>query len=253
MFYGKTASGLLLPRAYSNFVAASEVETEDIQGFPLADVGELQVYGTSKLSTTWTITTTQQYMVEADIAELFYGVDRKATTVAYTVPKYAAYTIDETGEIELADADDDDMLAITLIENDKHTPMIAITAGTPEGYEYLATATGVEFDVALAGKTVMVISTDTIPIGTDAIGGANGNEEIVGFEIHGAYKIGDQIRKVWFPQCQAAGGSNVPIGSTDDLEKEYRATVPTALGWSQPYLDYPVVLPTPEPDPEPTP
>ena len=242
LFYGKTDTGLLLPRAYSNFVATSEVETEDIQGYPLTTVGELQTYGTTKISTTWTITTTQMFMVEADIPELFYNLYAKETTAAFTLPRYKSYTVDTDDTIDITGAATDPYLAITLVENNVHTPMKKVTAPVANADEYSVATDTITFHADLTGKTVVIVSGVSIPIGTDMVGGANANGEIVSMEIHGAYKIGGTIRKIWFPQVVAAGGASVPIGSADEIEKEYRATIPAALGWSQPFVDYPAAI-----------
>ena len=241
LFYAKTDTGVLLPRAYSNFTATSEVETEDIQGYPLTDVGELQTYGTTKLSTTWTITTTQMFMVGADIPELFYNLYAKKSASAFTLPRYKSYTVSEIDTVTLAGAATDPYLAITLVENNVHTPMLKVTT-VAAANEYSVATDTITFHESMTGKTVVIVSGVEIATGTDVIGGANANGEIVSMEIHGAYKIGGTVRKIWFPQVVAAGGASVPIGSADEIEKEYRATIPTALGWSQPFVDYPAAI-----------
>lgn len=242
LFYAKTDTGVLLPRAYSNFTATSEVETEDIQGYPLNDVGELQTYGTTKISTTWTVTTTQMFMVGADIPELFYNLYSKKSTAAFTLPRYKSYTVSESDTVTLVGAATDPYLAITLVENNVHTPMVKVTPTVAAANEYSVATDTITFHESMTGKTVVIVSGVVIATGTDMVGGANANAEIISMEIHGAYRIGGVVRKIWFPQVVSAGGASVPIGSADEIEKEYRATIPTALGWSQPFVDYPAAI-----------
>lgn len=238
-FFTKTDTGILYPRAITNFVATQETESEDITGTPFFEVGDLETFGINTTSNTWTITVTQQYMVEADIPELFYNVYPKKSTGTIAIPEYQALVV-SSGTITVTGAATDPMLSLTVIDGVNHIPL---TEGDPStsDFEYSVSVSTITVPTVYNGKTVAVTSTGTIPIGSDVIGGANGNEDIVSVEMHGAYKIGNSIRKVWFPKLESPGGLTVPIGSSDDLEKEYRATIPTELGWAKPYLDYPTV------------
>jgi len=236
-FYLVTDSGVLLPRAYASFRAVSEKTIDIFDGFRLFELGSLETYDTQTLSESWTLTVTQSYFTRADVAELMYNVYDKKSTTEQSIPSYKKDTI-TSDTVTLTGAASDAMLAITLIESNKHTPMKKVDGPIAAADEYTVATDTITFQSGThEGKTVAIVYSGTIAVGSDVIGGANGNGDIVSMQIHGGYKIGSEVFSLWFPSIKPAGGANAPIGSTDELEKEYTATVPTELGWSKPYLD----------------
>lgn len=238
-FICQRKDGLLYPLFASTFSWNEELETQESEGYPVNDVGLLQKTDLVAIRSTITVTVGTQSLDEMDFSRMI--IDQDWGTIASlvvpvlksgTIPSSPPYTITETGLTE-----DQDVEITTL--SDTAPGKVSLTqiaaAGTPAAGQFEVTANTMTFHNGLAGKQIVYFYKKT-QTNIQSLGGTLSSSYLGEVEILGKVRTTrSSIMNVWFPRCQSLTGTSLDI-TADAAQREYRATIPTSLGFNRPYL-----------------
>lgn len=232
--------GLLYPIFASVFNFAEELETQESEGYPVNDVGLLQKTDLVAIRSTITVTVATQSLDEMDFSRMVIDQDW-GTIASMVIPVLSSgkvpdspgpYTISVAGLVE------DQEVEITTL-SDTAPGKVALTqiaaSGTPAANQYKVTADTITFHSGLAGKQVVFYYKKT-QTSFNALGGTLTSSYLGEVEILGKIRTTrSNVMNIWFPRCQSLSGVNMEI-TADAAQREYRATIPTELGFTRPYL-----------------
>lgn len=230
---GTRQAGSFRPLRADAFVITNERETESVQAFPYGAPAPLNEVDLKNVSSTWAV---QMGIPSIDIGDLELIFDQKfASQTSIVVPTLGGvFTIPATTphEVTIAGLTTNDVVDVTLL-SDAAPGNVQMTTGSGAGAYELA-AGKITFNAAEAGKSVAVYRRTT-QSNLKVIGGPSVVSELGSLEIFGVARTTRGTFRIWMPNCQKDGGVSFD-GSADTFELNFKALVPTALGWNLPYM-----------------
>lgn len=220
----------------SNFTASEEKQFDEVKGYPLFDCGPKSDVDIAEKESSMKVTVGSSSLDEQAISFLLFN-NKIQTTNSILLPEYKRGVI-AAGAVADADLTLDQNVQVTIVSDTTpgNTPLTRQAASvatiTPTTFEVSAGA--LNFDTAHNGKTIAYRYLKQYT-NIKTIGGAD-YDPYKQIEIAGKI-CGTRFNamKIWFPSCTSLSGMNLDP-SADNFDREYKALVPTELGFVVPYI-----------------
>ena len=221
----------------STFSATEDKQFDEVKAYPVFDCGVMSDVDIAEKESSMTVTVGSSSLDEQAISFLLFN-NKFKTTNSIFLPEYKRGVI-LNGAIADADLSVDQNVQVTVVQDvtPGNIPLTRQAVGTGVTATAFEVNLGqLEFDSSLEGKTVAYrYAKEYTNIRT--IGGEYydpySNVEIAG-------KIcGTRFNpmKIWFPSCTSLSGMSLDP-SADNFDREYKALVPTELGFVVPYITW---------------
>ena len=219
----------------ATFTASEEKEFDEVKAYPLLDCAPMSDVDIAEKQSSMTVTIGSPSLDEQAISFLLFN-NKFRTTASIPLPEYKRGII-TGGAVVDTDLTIDQRVQVTVISDfaPGNTPLTRQPSGTGVTGNIFEVAAGqLNFDASLEGKTIAYRYLKSYT-----------NIKTLGGEYYDPYKkiqIAGKVcgtrfngMKILFPSCTSLSGMNLDP-SADNFDREYKALVPTELGFVVPYI-----------------